>query len=467
MSTFETLTGQIKNPRSRMFRKLYIKRRVQTTGLYETEWQEISGDVIKWGTIKKEIDAAKLNSFKFSPVTITMSNHTGKYNPYEDENSLWNGYGEQQRTLVKVTAGFLYQELNDGVWTNIELPGNSYWDEESYWDVDQHLWDAENTVFVGFITGDINLAGTNQVNFTISPLTESFRQFAARRLSGYTASLTASDFVTLLRDQQDSNGNYVFRPFFGDTTTNWTINTTTAIYANLNTSTAEDVIKATAWEIIEKLAEAENKVPFATLDGQFKFVSRNINTTTTFEFYGGGGFSSEYGTTIKKIDWYGKRHSKYYSRVQIQFRSDDTSSSYAVQQSQYLVSGNSSPWTLGERTLEITNYWIPTSTVADTLALDIFNEYNALKYEIEFTTSFVPHLDLLDQVAITYDSTPPSAQSLWDVYNWGDTTTAIVPDDLLWDESAGDALKLAGKEFKLISIAINMDTAEVKFIGRE
>lgn len=468
MSTkYQTLNGQIQNARSRVFRKLYIKRRMLGTGLYEDEWQEITEDVVKWGTIKKEIDAARLNVFKFSPITLSLSNQTGRYNPYEDENSIWHGYGDQQRTLVKINAGFIHQTLQDGIWTNIELPGNSYWDEESYWDVDQHLWDSENIVFVGFISGDINISGNNQVNVSVAPLTEAFRLFSARRLTGFTPSLTASNFIELLRDQQDASGQYIFRPFFGDTTTQWDINTTTAIYSNLNTSTAEDVFKSTAWDIIQKLAEAENKVPYVTTDGQFKFVGRDSGTTTVFGFVGAGGFSSEYGTTIKNVTWYGKRYSKYYSRVQIQFRSEDTTSSFAIQESSYAVSGSSTPWTLGDRTLEMTNYWIPTSTVADTLALDIFNEYNALKYEIEFTTSFVPHLNLLDQVEVTYDTSPPSAQGTWDAYNWGDTTTAISPDDLLWDSSAGEALKMYQKQFKLISISINMDTAEVKFIGRE
>jgi len=122
---------------------------------------------------------------------------------------------------------------------------------------------------------------------------------------------------------------------------------------------------------------------------------------------------------------------------------------------------------LGERTLEVNNIWIPTSTVAETIAESLFTEYSAIKNEIDFTTSFVPHLDVFDRVLITYDQSPITNNSLWDVYNWGDTTTAAEPYDLIWDDSAGDSIKLLDEEFKIISIDLNLDSLECKFIGRK
>ena len=53
MSGLNTLNGQIKNARSKIYRRLFIKRRLAGTGLYEADWVDISEDVIKWGTIKK------------------------------------------------------------------------------------------------------------------------------------------------------------------------------------------------------------------------------------------------------------------------------------------------------------------------------------------------------------------------------------------------------------------------------
>jgi hypothetical protein len=467
MSGLQTLNGQIKNPRSKVFRKLYIKRRQQGTGVYESDWQDISDDVIKWGNIRKEVDSTRANTFKFSNITLVLNNDLGKYNPSSDENSLWFGYGDQQRTLIKVLAGFLYEvEGSDGVWAQVPIPHSAEWDV-SYWD-NAANWDSESVLYSGYISGDINLIGNNQINIPVVPLTECFRQFSASRLTGYDNSLTASDFMYLLRDQQDTLGNYIFRPFFGDTTGNWDITATSVEYANLNTAAAADLTNLTVWDVVTKLSEAENYIPYVTTDGKFKFIPRDTTTTTVFDFYGPGRFSSEYGRTIKKINWYGKRFSKYYSRVTVKHNAADTSTSYETVDSQYLVSGDSGPWTLGERTLQVDNTWIPTSTVAETIATELFNEYSAIKTEIDFSTSFVPHLDVLDRVLITYDQTPVTNHSLWDVYNWcGSSAGAASPDELVWDDSGGDAIKLEAEEFKLISIDINLDNCECKFIGRK
>ena len=467
MSGKYTLYGQIKNPRSKVYRKLFIKRRQQGTGLYEDDWVDITKDVIKWGTIRKAVDATKVNSFNFSNITLVMDNSSGRYNPESDEQSIWYGYGDQQRTLVKITAGFLVQEKGeDGLWSNINIPGNAYFDE-AYFDAEAYF-DSESTIYSGFISGDINVVGNNQINIPIVPLMEVFRQFPASRLTGYNSSLTASDFITLLRDQQDANGSYIFRPFFNDTTTNWEITSTSVEYGNLNTSTAQDVLDSTVWDVVQKLAEAENHVPIITADAIFKFRPRDITTTPVYEFYGAGAYSSQYGRQIKKIGFYGKRYTKYYSRVSVKYREADTSTSYATEESQYLVSGSSGPWTLGERTLNIDNLWIPTSTVAETIAESLFEEFSAIKREIEFTTSFVPQLEVLDRVLISYDESGITENSLWDVYNWADSATgASTMDDLIWDDSDGDSIKLLDEEFKLIAIDLNLDSFECKFVGRK
>lgn len=448
-SSLLTLNGQIKNPRSRIFRKLQIKRRLQGTGIYESDWVDISKDVIKWGTIRKEIDSTRINQFKFSNITLTMNNQDGLYNPTDDESSLWYGYGDQQRTLVRILSGFLYQVKGaDGIWTTTEISGSS------------------SVVFSGYISGDITVGSNNQVVFPVVPLTECFRQYAAARLTGYNTSLTASDFIESLRDQQDTFGNYIFRPFFGNTTTNWQINTTTVEYANLSSAGAEDLTNLTTWDVVQKLAEAENFVPYVSASGVFKFAPRNNNTTTVYHFFGPGGYSTEYGRTIKKINSYKKAFSKYYSRVSVKFREEDTATSYRIADSQYLVSGDSGPWTLGERTLQVDNTWIPTSTVAETIADSLFEEFSAIKYELDFTTSFIPHLEVFDRVLVTYDQSPVTNNSLWDVYDWGDTTASIGPDDLLWDDSPGSALKFNADEFQLITVEINLDNLETRFVGR-
>jgi hypothetical protein len=465
MSGLLTVNGQIKNPRSKIYRKLQIKRRLQMSGEYESEWVDISTDVIKWGNVRKEVDSTRVNQFKFSNVQLTLNNESGLYNPSSSDKSLWYGYGSQQRTLVRILASFVYEEKENGIWHRALVPWGGIWDEAA-WDAEAY-YDEETILYSGYISGDINLVGSNQINIPVVPLTECFRQFAARRLTGYNNSLTASDFMFMLRDQQDTSGNYIFRPFFGNTTSNWDISTTTVEYTNLNTSTAKDLTNFTTWDVISRLAEAENYIPFVTTDGKFKFFSRANSTSTVYNFYGPGYFSSEYGRQIKRINFFGERFSKYYSRVTVKYLEPDTSTSYAIKESDYQISGDSGPWTLGERTLNIENLWIPTATTAEAIAESLFDEFSSMKREIEFTTSFIPQLDVLDRVLISYDQSPISPQSLWDVYNWGGSTATADSFDLIFDDSVGDAIKLQDTEFRLISIDINLDSCECKFVGRE
>lgn len=457
----------IKRPVANVFRRAKIKRRLASTALFESEWQDISTDVKSYGKVKSEIDSVRLFKFSFSNAKIVMANDEGRYNPATNEASLWYGFLNQQRSLVQIEAGYVRHSLgSSGQWVNNEIPAASKYDVAT-WDSDIYLWDDSTTAvqFTGIISGDIPLSDKNEVVFNIKPLTSIFQEFPAKNLSGWTSTgLTASQFMTMIRDQTDGAGGYVFRPFFGDTTTQWDISTTTNVYANLNTSTAKGVIDKTVWDVIEKLAEAENFVPYVTKDGMFRFVARASNTTTVaFEFHGAGSFDTEYGQTIKSIQSYAPKLSKYYSDVQVKFVDSDTATSYVTVESTLTVSASSNPWVLGKRMFTVENFFIPNTATASTIATTIFNDYSSVKNEITFKTSFVPQLDLLDRISITYDPSEVSVNSLWDQNNWADATS----NELVWDDSRGDSIKIQGAEFKFLSIETDLDNFENTFIARE
>lgn len=465
-----TLKNLIKKPTVNVFRRASIKRRSLSTGAFESSWLEISDDVKSFGKITNQIDSARRYKFTFGTAKLVMQNDQGRYNPHDDSSSLWYGYLNQQRTLVKLQVGFVDAIKNsNGVWVRSEYPAQSLWDS-AVWDNDGSQWDAEteSTVFVGIIAGDIPLSDKNDVVLNVRPLTSLFQDFPARNLTGWTSTgLTASQFVTMLRDQTDGASNYIFRPFFGDTTSNWDISTTSTVFADLNTSTAEDVIDKTAWDVIEKLAEAENFVPYISHTGVFKFVSRSsVDTIPAYQFHGAGSRNTEYGHTIKRVSNYGFKVSKYYSRVQIKWRPADTSTSYEIYESTLTVSASNNPWILGSKTLAIENFYIPTSTVANTLAQNIFADVSALKKEIEFETSLVHHLDIFDRFSIYYDPASFLRESLWDQNDWAaDVTTTA--SDLIWDASVGDGIVLNGTEFKFLTFEIDLDNLSNKFIARE
>lgn len=436
-----TIIDEIKKPKERIFRRAYVKRRLKSTGLFEDDWQEITRDVKRWGKIKVAADDERTLFYNFTSLNVQVANDEGTYNPEDDESSLWYDYASLQRSLFKIETGFLHATLaSSGIWSRTEYPTNS-------------------TSFVGVISGDIYLTDKNTVTIKVKPLLQIFQDYPARNLNYTSTGYTASEFLDMVWDHQDADGSYVFRPFFGNTTSNWLITTTTTNYINLNTSTSDDVIDSTCWEIVEKLAETENYVPYISKDGKFSFGPKTIASSTSYEFYGAGNYNTEYGHTIKKINKYGQKITKYYSRVQIKFKDEDTSTAYALKEATLTVSGENDPWNYGHRTLEIENFWMQTSSVADPIAQSLFDEYSTLKNEIQFTTSFIPHLSPLERIAISYDSTSKNPASRWDLNDW-DT-------ELIWDDSSGDAIKLDGAEFKSLSIELNLDKLETKFTARE
>lgn len=464
------INSLIKSPVATVFRRAYIKRRSATTGLFESGWQNVSADIKSYGKITNQIESARRYKLIFGNLKLTMENSDGRYNPHSDLGSLWYGYLNQQRTLVKIEAGYQSSQKNaNGIWVNSEFPSDSLWDDNS-WDAPDSLWDSTipSTIFTGVISGDIVFSDNNNVVFNVKPLQSVLQEYPARNLTGWTTTgLSASQFVTMVRDQTDGAGSFIFRPFFGDTTTNWDISTTSNVFPNLNTSGAQDVVDKNVWDVIEKISEAENFIAYVTRAGVFKFVNRsNVATSTVYQFHGSGSFNTTYGHTIKKINSYGFRASKYYSRVQIKYQNADTITSYQISESTLTVSASSNPWILGAKTLAIENFYITNTATASTLATTIFNDVSALKNEVDFETSFIPHLDLFDRFSITYDPNPFSQSNLWDQNNWGADDTSM-STDLIFDKSNFDSLLLSGQEFKFLSLEIDLDNFSNKFIARE
>jgi hypothetical protein len=453
------INAKIKSPHSRVFRKFWIKRRLSTTGLFESSWQELTSDVKGWGTISKSIDYVRYSRVRFSDASILVANDYGRYNPEDDEASFWYGYASQQRTLVKIEAGFTHQTLGaDGIWTNTNLP-------------------SDPTIFIGVIQGDISLSDSNDVVLPVKPLMQVFRDFSNRNLTGLTTTgMTAGQFIQALRDQTDGSGGFIFRPFFADTTSNWVYTTSSIVYLDVSpnefsnqpvaTTTTQqpqnDFLQMNVWDAIERLAEAENKIPYISRDGKFKFIDRSANSAfDSFAFYGLGFNDGRYGVTIKKLNGYKTKISDFYSRVEVKWNDMATSTAIVATQTSLAV-GNNNFFNYGQRTYSVDNPWLATITSARTVAGAIFDAVSSVPKEIDFTTSFVPHLEVLDLVTVSYESGNADPTTRWDLNDWAEDDTQS-STDLIWAQ--GDALSFVGDEFKLTSIDIDLDGLECHFIG--
>lgn len=434
---------QIKRPHSWVLRKAYIKRRDAVSGLFEANWFEVTNDVKRWGSINTDIDVEKLGRLSFSGLQLVMANINGSYNPEDNEDSLWSGYANQQRSLVKLELGFYHRWLgSDGVYRMDVVP-------------------EDPTVFVGIISGDMGASDENEVVLNVQPLSQIFRDFPAHLITGYTSTgVSASQYMEMLRDQTDGSGSFIFRPFFNNTTSYWEITSTSHVYANLSTSTADDLYQMTVWDVVEKLGQCENYVAYISPTGKFRWVPKTEGASATFSFFGVGyAPDTEYGHTIKRIFRYGKKLTNFYSRVAVKFQNTNSSAAFVNTGLSFAVSGSNTAWNLGHRTFSVENFWIPNSAAAASIAGAIFDQVSSLKEEINFSTSLVPHLNLLDRVNITYDATDFSTRNeFWDIGDW---------DDITWDASRGDAIVLQNAAFKVISININLDNLESRFVCRK
>jgi hypothetical protein len=460
----------IKKGKSKVSRRCYIKRRVVTTGLFETDWVEITSYVKKWGNFVTEVDSERFNKFKFSNPKIVVRNDTGYFNAEDDESSIWFGYAARQRTLIQIRAGFIDETYSGGIYTQTNVPKDAPMFDIDLFD-DGVVDDDGRVVFTGLLVGDINSTDKGDITLNIAPISQIFRDFPAAKYIGYTSTgLTASTFVQGLRDMTDGAGSFVFRPFFNNTTTGFNFTTTTNNYLALNTTGADDIVDNDVWSVLEKLAEAEGFLVYTDRTGVLHFKDRTISPTTeSFHFYGPGFFSSQWGTTIKSVSRFGPQNSKFYSRVQLKFKPEDTSTSYQVYEASLTVAGTNSIWNYGYRTYSMENTWIATATSAQTLAQTVYNNVSAIKRELEISTTFIPHLDVLNIVKASYDAAgSPEAGLGWDLGFWHDTVGgAAVGGNFIWDGTRGDAIKLNGEEFIITATDLNLDTFECKFKLRE
>jgi len=445
MSASATITSQIQKYGAKVFRKAYIKRRNSSTGLFESDWQEITKYVKKWGKIKTSIDDVRRNKFSLNNIRLTLTNDKGTFNDYLSDASLWYNYAPRARSLIKIEAGFYEESVGSNlIYTRQEYP-------------------SDTTMFIGVIDSDINLNTNNEAIITGNSLLQIFRDYPASNLNFTLTGQTAQLAIETVRDHTDGSGNFIFRPFFNDTTSNWLIDSTTTEYLDLNTGAAQLVRDISTWEMIENLAEAENKVVFIDRFGKFHFEGRDANTTAIAYQFHGDEVDPIYGTTITKVNKYKDVIDKFYSRIIVKFDDADTSTSRVDKELTLTVSGTNNSWLYGQKNYLLENIWIQNTTSAETVRDTLYDELTVIKKEIEFNTTFVPHLSLLDKINVTYKSSLFNNKYLWDIRNWADGDEGT---ELFW-ASSDDPWDIKGEEFKISSIEIDLDNFRNTFKCRE
>ena len=382
-----SIITEIKKNQAKAFRRIYLRRR--TASDYEADWTQIPSKYVRsYGKVDYGIEDIKINWFKFSGYTFKVENNDGYFSDVDDDRSFFYTAATIPRTMVKVEAGY---EADDGT----EYPTNS-------------------TMFVGLIGGDVNYNENNLMDFKADPLYKVFEEFNANAIENMNGNYTASEIITKIRDYQDGNAVSVFQKYISLGA--WNITATSADYTMATNTTLEDI---NCWDLMTKLAEAENMIVYIDRTGEFYFREKYpVSTTPVFHFSGVGDTDHSYGHNIMKNISKRKRYSKVYNRIRIKNNTDDTTTSWYTKQEDWDWGDSTSCYLYGISTYETENEVIPPAT-ASIIADNIYNQYVNPKTEVKLNTKFVPQLELNDVVDITYRTKSIMGGDLWGYFLWG------------------------------------------------
>lgn len=432
----KNISGILRDTIKRPFRKLEIKRRQMSDALYETNWQDISAYVTKWGSFQISIDDQRLNQFVFSGLNVTVKNDFGEFNPEYDGASMFYGYLTRYRTLVRLSAGY-----TDGA-------GNQY--------------PSEPTQGIFIMDADIDIAPPNkEVAINCKSIISPFQETRASEVTGITDSMTSSEIIGKIRDATDGSGNYLFRNFI--TSTAWDIQATTEIITGLGTTTSREGFSV--WEMMNKIAEIENFIIAPTRTGGLLFGDRNPNSTEpVFSFYS-AGFRKP---NVIKVNAYKEAIDKLFTHVRFKYLEDETSTSYIEAGSATTIDVRSDVWKYGRRTYELENTFFTNTFSAQFVATRLVNQFSNLRNELSIDTVFIPHLEILDRVDVNHREGSASSVMLWDEKDWAaDTSTADGSNVLFWASETSASIEFNQKNFKILSKRTNLDTFVTTFNLRE
>lgn len=417
------LSSQIDASSSDVFRRFQVKRRLQSTGLYEANWQDLTEFVKKWGSVEMSIDDIRLNKFRFSGVNVTCRNDVGKFNDETNSSSHWYGYMTRYRSLIRIQAGY---STPGG-----ELPS-----------------DSTQGIFV--LTDEIEQdANRNEVVLRCSSLQSIFDEVRATDINFGSLTALSSEFMTRIRDHTDGVGTFVFRQFI--TSTAWTIQATTTQLV-LNTATSLDGISA--WELMEKLAESEGFVLFINRTGGIEFRNRDPRTTTSMYSFRGQGFPNQ---NIISLGGEVEAVNKLYTYVRYKYLQPDTSTSFVTAGTTTAVNSSNTAWKYGQRTYEMENLLSPSTATAQGVANAFLAEFDDVKKEITFDAKFHPEMQVLDRIDFSYRSYDIAFNSLWDVMVW---------DTDIWSRE-GNNFDYEGKAYKILSRRTDLDRFVTSIKARE
>ena len=412
-----SIVSCIKSAKPRTFRKIYLKRREQN-GDYETSWQQVDSELImKYGSVSYSVDDILPNVFKYNTGKIKFFNKDGFFSDVTEDRSFFYNKLSIYKTLVKIAGGYIDE-------SGTEFP-------------------TVSTLFLGLMAEDYQYSEDSTIDFSCKHLSFVFDEIPADLIPGLGSTQTAYTIVGRIRDFVDSNSIAIFQKYISLAA--WHIDTTTSWY---NMATSTSLQNVSCWQLMEKLAVAENYVMYIDQDGQFHFENKGvISSTPAFHFSGVGDTDKTWGHNVMKQLSISDNIRKVYNRVRIKLNSDDTLTSYYIKNEVWNWGDSSSSFKFGVREYKYSNDWMSTATAA-TIATRIYTEFVWPKQEVKLQSKFVPQLMVEDYVTMTYKTKRYSGDALWGFFSWGGA---------VWGERLGYNISLDNADFRITNIEHSLD----------
>jgi hypothetical protein len=386
----ESLQTLVENPVSPIFRFAGVQFRSLTTGRYTGSWTDISPYVIKWGSLELAVDDVRFNSFTDKGISLVVNNDNGAFNHHSNAASLWYGTLTRYRTLLRVQAGYYDTDMST------QVPANS---------------------ILGIFVLDQEISidsSSNQVQLRASSLKSVFDQVVVTDIGGiFNVTLTADAIIGKMRDYTDGSGVFVFREFI--TSTAWSITAGVHNYV-LTTDLAANM---SAWDIMDKLAESEGYVIMINRTGGIEFRPRQARQSTSqFSFYG----QNFPRPSIMQINELKEAWDKYFNYYQLKFLPVETSTSFVHAGTTTIVNPSNPSWFAGARTYQFENTFPSDTATAQSIVNSLFglsaSTVSSVPIEISFDATFIPGLEVMDRVDVSYRSYDLANNALWDVMIW-------------------------------------------------
>lgn len=349
-----------------VWRKMSIKR-LKSNGQYEDSWLDITGYVIKWGSIMKSYgDNVLLGDYRIEGITITLDNRNRKFNRESDPDSLFSGFASRYRTKIKIEAGF-YDD-NDA-----EIPGITYF---------------------GIVYSQPETSEEGTINLDVSSMLKVFENYGA---SGISPINNSTKEIMLSLVKKEVLGKRIFDQFLEgvNDSERYKIDELGLSTITLdNFSVADD---DTVWDKIVSYSNYEDFVPYINNSGNFVWAPRQETGTVQWIFNGAGELNNDYGVNIIELSSEKENLDDVWSKITIEHDNDQ----FSIAKINWTPGDTSIPDIYGER-IYSKSFFELSADEAQNVANKILAGHSSIKFLWEIKTIFIPHLELNDLVQINY-----------------------------------------------------------------